>query len=323
MGFYMMEKTVTLASSTHRPETLAFAAPAMRGHEAIFLEEPPLKDFVPMLEGAVSIDDYVMRTDFEFPAFAKGSCELFRELHREGKILCQVEPFMETLGAIHELFADGGAPGDILPRTPMSEVYEAERLWTAALLDFYKKSVGAGFRDVVRAVQNFARADAARGRLRDSMRARSVAELLPLYSKVYVEMGYIHAYLPLALKKLLPLGYALRRVYLMEPVVRELTGRRRVLGPGDVLTILYTLRPDFIGEKADLLAARSLIHIKALHKEEISESLGDPVPHTRNEIETNRLVGNLTFEDCERLYAKIRGVGTRAAQDMVRAYPGG
>ncbi|MDY7000935.1 MAG: hypothetical protein SVS15_04035 [Thermodesulfobacteriota bacterium] len=319
----MMEKIVTLASSTHRPETLPFAAHAMRGHEAIFLEEPLLKDFVPMLEGAVSIDDYILQTDFEFPAFAKESCELFRELHREGKVLCQVEPFMETLAAIHELFADGGGPKDVLPRTPMFAVYEAERLWTAALLDFYKKSVGACFRDVVRAVQNFARADAARGRLRDLMRARSVAELLPLYTKVYVEMGYIHVALPRALKKLLPPGYALRRVYLMEPVVQKLMGKRQVLGPGDVLTILYTFRPDFTGKKADLLAAKSLIHIKALHKEEIPESPSDPAPHTRNEIETNRLVGSLSFEDCERLYGQIRNAGTKAARDMVRAYLAG
>ncbi len=318
-----MQKIVTLASSTHRPETLAFAARAMRGHEAIFLEEPPLKDFASMLEGAVSVDDYVLKTDFEYPEFAKGSCELFRELHREGKVLRQVEPFMEVLAEIHELFADGGAPGDILPHTPMSAVYEAERRWTAALLDFYKKSVSACFKEVVRAVQDFARADAARGRLRDLMRARAVAGLLPLYTNVYVEMGYIHVTLPLALKKRLPYGYALQRAYLMAPVVRELTGKRQVLGPGDVLTIAYSFRPDFSGRKADVLAAQSLIHIKALHKEEIPETPDDPAPHTRNEIETNRLVKNLTFEDCEKLYAKIRNAGTRAAGNMVRAYAGG
>ena len=310
---------VTLAYSTHRPETLPFAADHMRHHEVIILEEPPAPGFADMLEGGLAIDEYLLQIDFEFPLFARQVCHLLRELHTEEKIILQVDPYMEILGRVHDFFANGGAPGELSEDTPEKKVYEAERAWTAALLHFYRQSVRPSFGEVVRAVQKFARIDAARGRLRDQMRAEKLATIIPSYQSVYVEAGYIHFHLRRALRQRLPPYCTLTPCYLMEPVIRKLLGRRQVLGPGDLLTLLYTCRPAYQGDAAPLLAARSLIYIKILEKGEIPA--GDtPYPHTRNEIESVGLVAHLCYEECCLLYGQIRWQKTAPAREIVRSF---
>jgi hypothetical protein len=314
---------LTLAFSTHRPETLPYAAEAMRGFRAVALEEPKHPGFRDMLDRSLSIDAYLRETEFEYPAFARGLCRELRNLASQGIALYQVDPFMDELAAVHERFAAGESPEDIEAGTAARSVYEAEKDWTAALIDFYRKSVTAAFRDVVEAVKRFARQDAARGRLRDAMRANALVEIARGHANLYVETGYIHQYLPYLLKRALPPKTSLTRLWLMAPVVRELTGKTRALGPGDALTVACTFKPDFDSPAADLLAARSLIHVKALAKEEIEPTPDDPAPHTRDEIEVSELVSRLSFEDCRRLYERMRGSSTTRSRAFLDNFTAG
>lgn len=166
----------TVLFTTHRPETLPLAEAAMAGASLAVLEEPPHPRFSDMLAGRVSDDEYLMAADYEYPAFARASLAMCRCLHAAGAALAQCDPFMEELFAIHEFFIAGGAPGDIAPETLRGKVYAAERKWSAALLDFYRAAGEEDFARVVEAVKSFARADAARGRLRDALRARALAK---------------------------------------------------------------------------------------------------------------------------------------------------
>ena len=120
-----------------------------------------------MLVGKTSIASYLESLDIEYPEFSRRMSQTLRELHAVGKTLYQVEPFLERLLQIHELFADGGSPADLPAGTPLHAVYMAERAATAALLDFYKVSVRGDFNQAVAAVKRFARADARRFLLRD------------------------------------------------------------------------------------------------------------------------------------------------------------
>lgn len=315
----MASKRITLAYSSHRPEILPFAADSMQRHQAVILEEPPFPGFDAMLAGRLPIKDYLLATDYEFPAFAAKSCQLLRTLFQQGKTILQVEPFMEILGGIHEFFADGGRPREIEKGSLRSEVYEAERHWTAALLDFYEKSMHACFAEVVEAVKAFAKADAARGRVKDRLRAEALAQIIPAHDSIYIETGYIHFALLPELAHRLPKGTVLTPVHLLEPVVRKLAGKRQVFGPGDILTLFYTFRPHYEGKKADLLAARSLIYIKIVHKGEITKG-GGHFPHTRDEIESSRLVENLSYQDCRRLFPAIRASSTATGRAIVRQH---
>jgi hypothetical protein len=310
---------ITVAFSPHRAEALPFAADTMRKHEAIVLEEPANPLLVGMLERKVPIDEYLLEMDFEFPRFARRSCELLRELYREGKKILQVEPFMERLGEIHDFFGEGGRPEGIQEGASHHAVYREEHEWTAAILDYYQKSGGRDFDEIVSAVKTFARADASRGRLRDRMRAEETVSMARSYESVYVEAGDLHAPLLGELRQRIAPRDLLKPVYLMQPVVKRLGGKGQALGPGDLLTLIYAFRPDYQGQRAGLLAARNLIHVKILKKVEIVEG-EDRFPHTRDQIESNQLVERLSYADCRGLFEQIRSLKTDEAREVVRAY---
>lgn len=309
---------LTVAFSSHRIETLSAADELMRRHQAVVLEEPRTEGFAGMLTGAMTLEAYLAATDFEFPEFTRAACPRLRALHEAGIALYQLDPFMDELLAIHERFAAGGRPADIAPGTPGGRVFAVEKAWTRALLDYYERALTEPFDAVVAAVQAFARADAERGRLRDAMRARAVAPLLERHDRVYVEAGSLHLHLLNALRPRLRPGTRLRPVHLMEPVVRRLGGRREAWGPGDLLTLRYTYRPGFGGPLADLLAARSLVFVKILAKEELPAA-ADEWPHLRDELACIALVSDLDYGECARLYGHIKGLSTAAARRLVEA----
>jgi len=311
--------TCTVFFASHRPETLPLAEQALAGASLVALEEPPHPRFEDMLAGRVSDDDYLMAADPEFPAFARASLGLYRRLRAGGTALVQCDPFLEELLAVHEFFAAGGTPREVAPDTLRGRVYAAERDWSAALLRFYTAADGEDFAAVVGAVQDFARADAARGRLRDALRAAAVARLAWRRSDLAVEAGYIHAALPGELRRVLPAGWKVAARWLLAPAARPLCGKRQVLGPGDLLTLLYTFRPGHRSARADLLAARSLIHVKILGKEEQTAAPGK-YPHTADEARCAALTAALSHDDCAALYPRLRHLPTRHARALVLAF---
>jgi hypothetical protein len=125
---------VTIGLSVHRPEMMPLISDLMQRHDALFLEEPPAGNFRQMLQGSVSVDDYLMSLDVEYPEFSQRMCCLLRELHAKGKKIFQVEPFIESLLAIHDFFTKGYEPGELKKNSLQHPVYLAERNATNALL---------------------------------------------------------------------------------------------------------------------------------------------------------------------------------------------
>jgi hypothetical protein len=314
-------KLITIAFSTHRPETLPFAAERMQAYEAILLEEPETPGFEAMLHGKLPIEDYLLETEFEFPEYSRRSCDLYRSLYHDGKHLLQVEPYLTHLNAIHDFFAEGGKPQEIEEDSPRGIVYDMERTYSAALLAYYEQCLTAPFDEVVELVKRFAREDARRTRLRDQMRAGKIIELLPPYSSIYVEAGHLHLSLLNQLREKLPANDCIRPAYLMAPVVRKLTGRKQALSPGDKLTLLYTYRPDYALPRADRLAAQNLIYTKLIIKEEMTGK-EHTYPHTHNEATTSEMVEKLSYQDCERLYSQIKNKTMDEAITIVQSYMG-
>ena len=312
-------KQITIGYSTHRMETIPFAAGLMASHDIIVLEDPPIPGFEDMLESKITIEQYLQNTDTEYPEFAHGLSRLIREEYKRGKKIFQVEPFIENLIKIHEFFADGGSPDQIRPGTLIFDVYDAEKKATARLLEFYQASVSSAFEMIVEAVKNFAKADAARFQLRDKLRAKALAKLVPSFSSIYVEAGEIHIPLFRELRKRLNSDVSIKPYFLMETVYKELSGRRHVFGPGDILTLHYIFHPQTKSTLLDLLAARSLIYNKLLQKDESMESI-NTYPHTRNEIEIISRVNELDWDDCKNVFSKIRLASSSKARLIVKKY---
>lgn len=310
---------ITLAFSTHRPEVLPQVERLMARHNVIALEEPPQNGFDRMLKGDLSIDEYLESADYEFPEFARRSCLLYRELYAQGKRLLQVDPYMEQLQRLHDFFADGGEAHAIDPKDATYAVYRVERRATAALMDFYARSMNASLASVVPSVIAFARADAARIALRDRMRAQAVASVAEDAECLYVECGYIHWSLFRRLRQLVGSKKAVRPCFVLEAEARRRIGKKQVLSPGDRLTLLLLFHPNLRTPLLELLAARSLIFIKLLQKDEMIPADGS-YPHLDNEAQAFSDTRALPWRDCQKLWSLVRRSGPAEAQRIVQNY---
>ncbi len=314
-----MNTLFTIGFSTHRLESLPYAHAEMSAHQAIVLEEPPSPTLPRVFRGDASIEEYLWELDAEFPEFGRQQLAILQELWHQGRAVLQIEPYLERLVAIHELFAQEATPAEVLARPELRDVYEMEREATAALLRFYEVSLQAPFPLVVATVLEFARRDAARFRLRDVLRARALAALAGQYESVYVETGHMHLSLPGELRRALNGHGRVRPRFLLGAVARQRSPRPRVFGPGDELTFAYLFRRPITPETEKLLAARSLIYIKLLGKDEAPAS-GSPTPHLDEELRLSALMCELSYADCEELYPLLKQAPPAQAGDLVARY---
>jgi hypothetical protein len=199
-------------------------------------------------------------------------------------------------------------------------VYQAERDATRALLDYYEIVMKGRFKAAIQAIIRFARFDAARFRLRDSLRARALAAQFDKGSSAFIEAGAIHLGLYHLLRKKLPEAVQLKPVFLARKVLKTLGVKGPLFGPGDRLTLTYIFHPQTHGTfREELLAARSLIYSKLIEKEEVSADV-ETFPHIRNELTCIRTVNLLTLDDCDRLFSLIRRVKSEHARQLVDDY---
>lgn len=297
---------VTVAFGPHHLEAIPAMVAAMQTHETILLEEPPSPGFSDLLAGRLAIDDYLLETDPGFPHFARAVCRELQHLHAHGHSILQVEPFLDGLAQIHERFADGATPAAILADEGLRDIYLAEKAATGALIAFYAASRTDDFPALIEAVLAFARQDAARIRLRDRLRARAIRDLAATGGRLYVEAGFIHFDLFRRLRAAAT-GVRVEPLFLLQPEVDRLDLRRRNIGPGDVLTLHYVFHDRLPAARAAVLAARSLIAVQLVAREELAPEADAPFPHCADDGLVNRLVDRLDLDQCRRLHARIRG----------------
>jgi hypothetical protein len=311
---------VSVGLSLHRPEMIPLISEAMRGHDAIFLEEPPAPGFDQMIRGELSIDDYLLPIDVEYPLFSRKMCGLLQDLYAEGKAILQVEPFVESLISIHEFFAEGHKPEDLDKNSVHLYVYRAERAATGALLAYYQ-TVGTGtFEKAIEAIIRFARADAARFRLRDSLRAQALVSLFQEYPSSYIESGLIHYQLWRLLRDRLPSHVRVQPLFLADAALKSMGAKGHLYGPGDQLTLLYIFHPTISQPEWErLFAARSMIYSKILEKQESDEE-GGKFPHLRDELACIRAVRQLSIDGCRHLFPLIRRASSSEARQLVAAF---
>jgi hypothetical protein len=314
---------ITLGLAVHRPEMIPLIADRMQQHEAIFLEEPPTADFEQMLNGALTVDDYLKLLDVEYPVFSREMCYLLRKLAARGAKIIQVEPFLEILLEIHGFFARGHRPQELDKNTIHYPVYLAEHHATRTLLAYYQTVMTESFERSLEAVEQFARRDAARFRLRDSLRAQALGPLLRQYPSAYIEAGVIHLSLWRLLRQRILPPNRLRLTFLADFALQKIGSKGHMYGPGDQLTLLYLFHPDSVTtEREQVLAARSIIYSKIIEKEELTDDL-DTYPHIRDELACIRTTQLLSLDDCRRLFPLVRDAKSSAARQLVTEYTAG
>lgn len=310
---------LTIGFSPHYIEALPFIRQQVARHNLIILEEPPSANFSMMLNGSLSVEDYLMEIDSEFPEFDLKMCGLLREFHSRHRQIVQIEPYLERLLQIHEHFAAGKTPADIVQQPQLKDVYAAEKVATAALINYYAMTTHASFHHLIDAVKIFARADANRLSLRQRLRASAIATIAHAAESIYVEAGYIHYPLYQHLRRELAGSAKIRIVFLLQPIIHERGGKRRNLGPGDLLTLHYFYHRNPLNPVLNVLAARSLIYVKLIPKEELHPNTSI-APHTEEEIKINRMVDQFDFEDCAELFSQIQRSDRNHALQTVKSY---
>lgn len=314
------KQKITLGLSVHRPEMIPYMADWMRRHDAIFLEEPPAAGFAQMLTGELAVNDYLRELDVEYPAFSRNLCYLLQELKAEGMKIFQIEPFLEILLNIHEYFAEGHRPEELNKSSVQYPVYLAERNATGALLAYYQIVMSGSFEASIEAIKQFARLDAARFRLRDSLRAQALAPLIKEYPSAFIEAGVIHYPLWRLLRRRVPPYHRVQLIFIADAALHTLGKKGHLFGPGDLLTLMYIFHPTVAQPKREaLLAARSLIYSKLVAKEESTEDLNS-LPHLRDELACIQIARRLSTDDCRRLFPQVRGATSSDARQIVAEY---
>jgi hypothetical protein len=171
------------------------------------------------------------------------------------------------------------------------------------------------FDRTVQSVIQFAREDAARFRLRDSLRARALAPLLRRHPSAYVEAGMMHYSLWRRLQKKLPRTGELKLKFLDEMALSKRGLKGRLYAPGDLLTLIYIFHPKRVDtDREALLAARALIHSKLIAKTEVAAEQGD-IPHLMDEIKCIQTVRRLSLYECRDLF---KGVFKKSGKEAKR-----
>lgn len=311
---------ITIGFSVHRPEIVPITEKIMEQHAVIFLEEPPDAYFTGMLDGRLEVEKYLMPMDLEYPEFSRAMCRLERRLHKKGKILVQTDPFVEALLVIHDSFAEGNRPEDLEKGSMLHYVYMAERDATRALLHFYKTSVAGTFAETIMAIRQFARADAVRLALRDSLRAQDIVRHIKNSRPCFIEAGMIHYSIFLKLKKAFKEPFKVRALFMDRLALPPQDSYPCLYSPGDLLTLAYVFHPRLLKAAWESrMAARSMVYSKIIQKEENPDG-AEPFFHLKNERNCITLCRMLTLADCELLYQLIRYKKTAESFTIVKDY---
>ena len=311
---------VTIGFSLHRTEMVPLIAQSMYNHDALFLEEPPTEVFSEMLKKHITVDEYLFESDAEFPKFTASMCSALRELYTQGKKIILIEPYLENLLKLHSFLAEGCRPQDLDKNAITYLVYLTEKKTTGALLSYYQATASASFDVTVEAVRRFARADAERFQLRDSLRAQELSFYLPKFQSSFVEAGLMHFSIRRLIRQQIPRDVKVQATFLADDILRKMGHSSRLYGPGDQLTLLYIFNPNLKDDdRESLLAARSLIYSKIVQKEEMVHD-PDVYPHIQDELLCINVIRILSMRDCRRLYDRIRGAGTYDSRQIVGDY---
>lgn len=320
--YFVTMSTVTFCYSNHRSEILDEMEDVMLGSDMVIVEEPPHPAFASMLAGKTDIDDILLELDFEYPHFIRRYYKMLQRMHYLGKTIVQSEPFVEILLQIHDFFADGHGPEEIAEGDEMYGVYCAEKQATYHLIEFYQASRSADYDDLLKALRSFARADAARFLLRDTLRADAITALLEAGVATCIEAGNMHRQLFTIMAQKNLSNWSLRTRFLEEEIAADLGGPDRILSPGDELTLAYIAGESIPAHMEELLSARALLYSKIIIKEEIENSHLQ-YPHLVDEIQAIEMVNTFSLDECRELYRHLQPLSTVETRRMVEAYAAG
>ncbi|MGC8948497.1 MAG: hypothetical protein ACP5GU_02720 [Thermoprotei archaeon] len=291
--------------------------------DIIILEEPANNFFESMLKGIISVDEYMQLLSEEtfslqpsFPLYTSQLCIILKSAYMQGKIIFQIEPYLEIVEKIYEFIdkheAQGMEPSQILSEIRKSQefgtIYNYEHITYKLLLEYYN-SLSRSFDEAVDALLKYSRVEAQRLKLRSKMRAEKIIKTLKDIniekSNVFIESGNIHLCLYHYLSEYFG-DNNVSSIYLLNSVIKNFDKKMQyIIRSNDILTFMhiFNVRDDEIER---LLAARSIIRLIMISENEISPSKKQQFPKMEEEIAIAQLISSLNYEQCKSLYYKLK-----------------
>lgn len=294
---------VTILYTTHRVEILPIFEKYANQHDVIILEEPYNENFEKMLRNEISIQEYVNNVYTEFPIFIIKQCEILRKLYNNGKIIYQIEPYLEALTKIYKAIEIGKFQEALSSDEFIRYVHSIEKFVNEALIKYYDAVLEGDFEKVIETLIEFAKRDAYRIKIRDEIRAKEICKIIEefkhKFKKILIEAGYIHILLQDFLKKYCNVDTKTINV------VKEIANELNISippHPGDLLTRNFLLNEDRGIEELKLYAARTVVYTMFIYKVEKVPSPVVKYPHLFNELKVLNFVNKLNYEQCKDLF---------------------
>ncbi len=281
--------------TSHRVEFIEeFEKEAVK-YNVIILEEPPNELLFSYFEGKIPKNEYLDKIDTTFPKYNSLYLELLKKLYLEGIKILQIEPYLEKLNEIYRLIENGVVGGD-------DRVRRMEKKATKAWIEYQEAFIKKDFDELVEKTIKFARVDAERFVIRDEMRAEKIAEVVDsINSEVLIEAGQIHILLPSMLEDY---GFNVSTKSIPSEVAKKL-GYNWTFNPGSELTIKYMIGEEVSKSYEKVTAARALVYISMISKEEMLPSDEQKYPHLIDELKITNFVNSLDYERCKKIFEKI------------------
>ncbi|GEM_PF-507182 len=307
----MLEPEITVLLTEHRIEHLPIFEEIAEKHDVIILEEPYPDLINQVLEGGLDLSKYVELVYTEFSKFLEEQYKILTKLHKSGKIIYASEPYLAQLVKIYKHIERKTLHDALKQDKFLQFVHNIENIVSGKLLEYYDAVSSLDFEKAVKALLNYAKADAYRILIRDLMRASELRNIIRYYTekgyrKILVEAGLIHVVLVKALSIYFP-----NKVQVIN--TKKLLAERclpdadlKVLEyshPGYTITFVYL---GFLNNyNLRELAARCIIYNMLISKEEKYPTESDPCPHLREEYGILKLVSRLSFDECRKLFEKV------------------
>ncbi len=317
---------ITVVFVEHRPEYLTYLKDMFSRSDLVILEEPHTTELIKVLEGRMTPEEYATRVYTEFQLYIEKQVEILRELHLRGIHVIGCEPYLGKLIEIYNLISQGIDKRQLLDIIEndflMKIVYNVENLVSGKLIEYYESLLTGNFDIVVSSIINYARADAYRVIIRDTLRALCVKDSLSrLYGRsvrdIVIEAGVVHTTFPMILRKML--GRDIRCVNLKMILLRELN-LRPLPHPGYILSKVFIHGLPYSRNYIRLLAARCFVYNLFITKKEYIPSKEFAFPHIIQEYKVLQLVNRLNYEDCRNIYERYyRSIVRRGGRDVANS----
>lgn len=270
------------------------------------IETPEIDSFYDYLLGRITVDDFLLDIELEYPEFTKELHILAKKIFDNYKIsVIPVDPYAKISQEV-KIAAFFKKLNEVLRDLLSKYIAILELRISQVLRDYYLAQARKDFDKLVELTVKFAKLDAQRIKFRCELRARKIAELIKsgmLHGLIIIHTYHLHDILVRYLQEKLK-DVEIEVINLQKIVLNKL-GISMPTHPGRELTLRYVYGEKIDPEEERLLGARSVLYVRLIPKHELRPSNEIEYPHTLKDLEILSFVNRLSYDECKSYFYNV------------------